>query len=182
MIHSVSWKRRRDGGKREKGRKACFFERIQQKQNFPSFCLLINLYRQFVTLLKESYKALFFKDFALLCANGVCAGFLSFSFFFFSSFLFISSSAGGLVSMLTSNLLLYVKYYLETEKYSTPILLSLMISIGLCIPIWVVVLKKIGKKKACFVGIGPTMIVFLCFIFVEPGQVFSPIFFFFFFF
>ena len=96
--------------------------------------------------------------------------------------------------MLTSNLLLYVKYYLGEEKYSTPILLSLTISIGLCIPLWVWVLKKVGKKNglflflcfsffycysyffsfffsACFIGIGPTMLIFLAFIFVQPGQV-----------
>ena len=52
--------------------------------------------------------------------------------------------------MLTCNLLLYIKYYLGQEKYSTPILLSFAISIGLSIPFWVVVLKRMGKKNGIF--------------------------------
>mmetsp|Transcript_16168 Transcript_16168/g.22417 ORF Transcript_16168/g.22417 Transcript_16168/m.22417 type:complete len:310 (+) Transcript_16168:774-1703(+) len=78
--------------------------------------------------------------------------------------------ANVLLSTVTTNILLYVKYYLEAPKIGTYVILFLQFGIALSLPVWAFIIRRIGKKKSLFCG----CILLSCFViglfFLSKGQ------------
>ena len=78
--------------------------------------------------------------------------------------------ANVLLSLVTANLLLYVKYYLMDDQYGTYLVVCLQLGIALSLPVWAFVIKMIGKKKALFVGCFLLACFTTGFFFLSEGQ------------
>ena len=78
--------------------------------------------------------------------------------------------ANVLLSLVTANLLLYVKYYLGNAQYGTYMIVCLQLGIAISLPVWALVIRAIGKKKALFCGCFCLSCCLLGGLFLQEGQ------------
>jgi Na+/melibiose symporter-like transporter len=75
--------------------------------------------------------------------------------------------ANAVVNLVQSNIVLYTKYYLDATGWGKLVVTFLQLGIALSLPLWGLIIKKIGKKKSLLIGC-----TLLCFLFI--GCFFLP--------
>lgn len=75
------------------------------------------------------------------------------------------------VTMISASLVYYLKYYLRQEALLSPTFLVLLLTAMVCIPFWVWVSKRAGKKAAYLAGMSIFVAGLLLLFFLQPGQV-----------
>ena len=56
------------------------------------------------------------------------------------------------VSIIQGNLQLYFKYHLDRVEHFAYVMVTLMVCVGVGIPVWQVVISKVGKKNCAYIG------------------------------
>lgn len=74
------------------------------------------------------------------------------------------------IQSIQGNFALFCKYTLLIDNYQNLIIVVLA-SAFICLPVWHVILKKIGKKKAMAIGATMTFPVLMLYAFLQPGNV-----------
>jgi len=75
------------------------------------------------------------------------------------------------VTTISSSLIYYLKYYMKQEALISIIFLVLLLTAMLCIPLWVWVSKRAGKKAAYLAGMSILLASLLLIFFLRPGQI-----------
>tara|TARA_R110002050_G_scaffold236604_3_gene372488 strand:- start:137 stop:1663 length:1527 start_codon:yes stop_codon:yes gene_type:complete len=115
-------------------------EIVEKKRTFDALLTFFRIWLQ----------ALRFKDFSLLSLSWLLANIV--------------------VSMATTNLILYIKYYLEEPDKGTLVVMFLQAGIALSLPVWAFIIRKIGKKRSLFLGCCMLTCMFVGLFFLQPGQ------------
>jgi glycoside/pentoside/hexuronide:cation symporter, GPH family len=75
------------------------------------------------------------------------------------------------VQFVQNNLILYVRYWADTERYFPILILAVQLSSFGFVLLWNHVSRRIGKQGTYYVGMGFWILVSLALFFVQPGQV-----------
>jgi len=75
------------------------------------------------------------------------------------------------VTTISASLIYYLKYYLRHEALISVIFLVLLLTAMLCIPLWVWVSRRAGKKAAYLTGMSILVASLVLIFFLQPNQV-----------
>jgi GPH family glycoside/pentoside/hexuronide:cation symporter len=79
------------------------------------------------------------------------------------------------VQFVQNNLILYVRYWADAERFFPMLILAVQFSGFLFIMVWNQVSRRIGKQRTYYIGMGFWIVVSLLLFFVRPGQI-APLF------
>jgi Na+/melibiose symporter-like transporter len=74
------------------------------------------------------------------------------------------------LSLVTSNIILYVTYYYRQPDLSFLVVLTLQTGIALSLPVWAYIIRFLGKRKSLFLGSVLLSIFFLPSFFLQPNH------------
>ena len=74
-------------------------------------------------------------------------------------------------TIISATLIYYFKYYIRKEALIGTIFLDLLLTAFICIPLWVLISKRIGKKHAYNIGMGIFAVSMIAIFFLEINQI-----------
>jgi GPH family glycoside/pentoside/hexuronide:cation symporter len=75
------------------------------------------------------------------------------------------------IQFVQSNLILYVRYWMNAESQFGVLLLAVQVSAFLFVLLWTRVSARIGKQSTYYIGMGFWIIVSILLFFLQPGQI-----------
>jgi glycoside/pentoside/hexuronide:cation symporter, GPH family len=92
------------------------------------------------------------------------------SFRDFTLLVFAWTFSNVMLALVTSNIVLYVKYYYRKPGMGKIVVMVLQLGIALSLPVWAFIIKRIGKRYSLFSGCAVVSAFFLGFFFLGPDQ------------
>jgi GPH family glycoside/pentoside/hexuronide:cation symporter len=75
------------------------------------------------------------------------------------------------IQFVQSNLILYVRYWMDAESQFGVLILAVQVSAFLFVLLWTRVSARIGKQETYYIGMGFWVIVSILLFFLQPGQI-----------
>ena len=75
------------------------------------------------------------------------------------------------IVLISSTLIYYMEYYMKKKELLSTIFLTMFGSALICIPLWALISKHLGKKWSYFMGTGLFSIAMICIFFIKPEDI-----------